>query len=61
MALILKAEGHDESREIEFELDFLAGLTVEERINLVLERSRLLFDMLADNGHPITPGISKRE
>ena len=61
MALILKAKGYDESKEIEFELDFLAGLTVEERINLVLERSRLLMDMLADNGHPITPGISKRE
>ena len=61
MALILKAKGYNESKEIEFELDFLAGLTVEERINLVLERSRLLIDMLADNGHPIIPGISKRQ
>jgi uncharacterized iron-regulated protein len=59
-ARILKLEGHDEQKEIEFELDFLLSLTIEQRVQLVLERSRLLLEMLARDGHPIVPGVSKR-
>lgn len=58
---ILKMADHDEEREIRFELEFLAGLTVEERVRLVLERSRLLLEMLSENGHPLSPGVAKRK
>ena len=59
-ARVLKLKNHDEEREIAFELAFLAGLTVEERVDLVLERSRMLHEMLARNGHTVTPGVVKR-
>jgi len=59
-ARVLKLKDHDEGREIVFELEFLARLTVEERVDLVLERSRMLYEMLARNGHSVTPGIVKR-
>ncbi|MBM4356438.1 MAG: hypothetical protein FJ109_22025 [Deltaproteobacteria bacterium] len=59
-ARILKLADHDEKKEVELELDFLAELTVEQRVTLVLERSKLLLDMLRDNGYPLSPGVSKR-
>jgi hypothetical protein len=57
---ILKIAIDDEEQELQFELEFLAGLSVEQRVRLVLERSRLLLDTLRQNGHPITPGVVKR-
>jgi len=57
---ILKMTGHDEQREIDFELAFLATLSVAERVRLALERSRLLVEMLERDGHPIVPGITRR-
>jgi len=57
---ILRLADHEESRETEFEIDYLLSLTVEQRVQLVLERSRLLLEMLASNGHPVVPGIIKR-
>jgi hypothetical protein len=57
----LKLAKHDLDKEVAFELDFLAGLTVEERVALVLERSALLLEMLTSNGHSQPPGITKRK
>lgn len=57
---ILKLEDHDEDREIRFELDYLASLTEEDRVRLALERSRMLLEMLARDGHPVVPSITKR-
>ena len=57
---VLKLEATDEKAEIRFDLEFLATLTREQRVRLVLDRSRLLMEMLARNGHPIVPGVSKR-
>ena len=57
---VTKLAQHDEVLEREVELDFLAELTLEQRLELVLERSRLLLDMLRKNGHPLTPGVTKR-
>jgi len=59
-AKVLKLAGHDEELERKFELEFLAGLSVEQRVQLVLERSKLLLDMLRENGYPLTPGVIKR-
>lgn len=57
---VTKLAQHDEALERDVELDFLADLTVEQRFELVLERSKLLLDMLRENGHPLTPGVTKR-
>ena len=56
----LKLREHDAEAEIRHELAFLASLTCEERVRLVLDRSRLLLEMMAQSGHPIVPGIAKR-
>lgn len=58
---ILKLAKHDVDQEVDFELDFLAGLTVQERMALVLERSALLLEMLTSNGHSQPVGITKRK
>ena len=59
---ILKVSKDDEREdvELEFELDFFARLSREELVRLVLERSRLLLEMLAQDGHPVVPGVTKR-
>jgi hypothetical protein len=59
-ALVVRDDKLQEQEQIRFELEFFAGLSVEERFRLVLERSKLLVEMLAQNGHPITPGVVKR-
>jgi hypothetical protein len=59
-ARVLKIARNKAEDEVEFELSFLASLTVEQRVALVLERSRLLHDMLEQNGHKPAAGISKR-
>ena len=41
----------DEESEIEFELDYLASLTVPERFELMLRRSREIQEMLLRYGH----------
>lgn len=45
---ILKLEPteRDEAKELEFELDFLGSLSVQERFDMLFETSRLLKEML---------------
>ena len=50
----------DEDRELEFDLDFLAGLSVAQRFNLMFERSRLMAEMLRAHGHGEAAPILKR-
>ena len=57
---ILKLAEPDERLEIEFELGFLASLDCEDRVRLVLERSRLLREMLDEHGHPRVSGVTKQ-
>jgi len=49
-----------EDRELAFELDFLAGLTIEQRFNLMFERSREIAEMLRAHGHAEASSIAKR-
>ena len=37
---ILKLEGHDEDKEIEFELDYLASLTTRQRFEMMFAKTR---------------------
>lgn len=41
----------NEEAELEFELDYLASLTVPERFELMLRRSREIQEMLLRYGH----------
>jgi len=41
----------DEERELEFELDYLASLTVQERFMLLFQRAREIQEMLLRYGY----------
>ena len=61
-ASILKV-GRDEQdgkRELEFELDYLATLTVQERFEMMFRRSRQIREMLERHGHRKPAEIVKR-
>jgi len=62
MASILKVvkDEQDEERELEFELDYLATLTVEQRFEMMFRRSRQLQEMLEQHGHQRPFEIVKR-
>ena len=49
-----------EEQELRFELDFLAGLTVQARFELMFERSRQMAEALEANGHRAPASILKR-
>ncbi len=49
--LELGPEEEDEERELEFELDYLASLTVQERFTLLFRRAREIQEMLLRYGH----------
>ena len=57
---ILKLLDSDEEKEIQFELDYLFSLTVQERFKLMMNRNRELFNILENNGHRRSPEIIKR-
>jgi len=58
---ILVLENHDEDREIEFELNYLATLTINQRISLMENKSKEMKSILKKNGHRKTPQIIKRK
>jgi hypothetical protein len=51
---------HSEERELAFELDFLASLTVEQRFQLQFQRSREMAALLSAHGHAEASSIVKR-
>ena len=48
---ILKLSQPDEERELEFDLDFLASLTFEERLKMMREKSREMLRQMVEHGH----------
>ncbi len=48
---ILKLSGPDEKKEIEFELNYLASLTFEDRLKMMKERSREMLRQMVEHGH----------
>lgn len=60
MAPILKCETDDEEGELEFELDYLALLTVEQRFELMFKKSAEIKKILLDHGHRKPFEIIKR-
>jgi len=43
---ILKLNTHDENREIEFELDYLASLTTRQRFQIMFAKTREMLNLL---------------
>lgn len=42
---ILKLDGHDEDKEIEFELDYLMSLTTAQRFELMFRKTREMLSL----------------
>ena len=57
---VLKLAEHDEEKEIAFELDYLASLTVEERIRLLELKRQEIRTLLEMHGHGRAPEVIKR-
>ena len=60
MTPILKLDRSDESRELEFELDYQLSLSVEERFQMMFQKSREIKEMLIAHGHRKSFEIIKR-
>jgi hypothetical protein len=58
--LKVPAAASNEDQELDFELDFLASLTTEQRFQLMFDRSREMAEMLRAHGHTEPPSIVKR-
>jgi len=58
--LKLAEDEQDEERELAFELDYLATLTVQERFEMMFRRARQLQEMLEGHGHRRPFEIFKR-
>lgn len=57
----LKCANDDPEAELKFELDFLASLTVQQRFDMMFQRSREIKEMLLKNGHIRPVEIIKRK
>jgi len=59
---ILKLDKHDEYKEIEFELDYLASLTTSQRFQLMFTKTKEMLSLLRErNEHRKTTEIIKRK
>jgi hypothetical protein len=58
---VLKRRTHDERAEIEFELDYLASLTTQERFEMMLRKSREMAALRKRNGSRRTVQVIKRK
>ena len=57
---ILKLSQADEERELEFELNYLASLTFEERLKMMKTKSREMLRQMVEHGHQRPFEILKR-
>ena len=48
---ILKMSQSDEERELEFELNYLASLTFDERLLMMKRKSREMLRQMVEHGH----------
>ncbi len=57
---ILKLSQADEEKELEFELNYLASLTFEERLQMMKQKSREMLRQMVEHGHRRPFEILKR-
>ncbi len=58
---ILKLKNHNESQEIDFEIDFILSLDIPQRFEMMEEKNRLIKMLLEKNGYRKTSEIIKRK
>ncbi|MBI4656230.1 MAG: hypothetical protein HY746_05725 [Elusimicrobia bacterium] len=58
--IVLKLSGHNEEKEINFELDFLRSLSIRQRFELMAAKTREMIALLDKNGHRKAFQIIKR-
>ncbi len=57
---VLKLDKHNERQEIDFELDYLASLTTQQRFQMMLQKSREMALLLNRNGRRKSTQVTKR-
>ena len=57
---ILKVKSDDPEAELNHELDFMASLTIQQRYDMMIQRSNEIKEMLIKNGHRKSSEIIKR-
>lgn len=57
---VLKLDEHNEEKEIEFELSWLSSLTLEQRFQLMFNKTKELIELLEKDGHRRPSEIIKR-
>lgn len=57
---ILKLSQHNEEKEIEFELEFLRSLSVRQRFEMMLKKTKEMINLLEKNGYRRSFEIIKR-
>ena len=60
MSPILKLDDHNEEKEIEFELSWLLSLSLQERFQLMFNKTKELTELAETNGHRRPDRIIKR-
>lgn len=58
---ILKLDKHNEAKEIEFELDYLASLTTQQRFELMFRKTHQMRSLLKRNERRAVTQIIKRK
>jgi hypothetical protein len=57
---VLKINKANESQEIDFELNYLASLTVRDRFQMMLQKNREMMSLLKPHGSQTTTEVIKR-
>ena len=58
---VLKLSQPEEQKELEFELNYLASLTFEERLKMMRQKSREMLRQMVEHGHRRPFEIVKRK
>jgi hypothetical protein len=58
---ILKLNKHNENKEIEFELEYLASLTTRQRFQMMFRKTKEMMSLLGRNDRRKTTEIIKRK
>ncbi|MGM0568412.1 MAG: hypothetical protein ACQESB_04255 [Elusimicrobiota bacterium] len=58
---VFKSDNNNEKKEIDFELDFLMSLTVQQRFEMMFEKSQFIRSLLKKDENRKTTEIIKRK
>ena len=58
---VLKLDKHDEAKEIAFEIEQLKKMSTKQLFIMMMEKSKIMKELLRTHGHPESPEIIKRK